>query len=909
MNRKNQIYEVFLQSKEQGFTAIEISQKLNLDRANVSSDLNKLVKEGSLVKTNSRPVVFKLQSHTLQQTNHFQNNPANSEYKYEYFYEENISLRPAIEKARSAILYPPNGMHTLILGETGVGKSAFAARMHDFAIRSNVLRKDSPFIIFNCADYANNPQLLLGQLFGVRKGAYTGATEQKGLLEKANNGILFLDEVHRLTPEGQEMLFTFIDYKLYRRLGETENERTSNVLIISATTEDPSSTLLSTFTRRIPMVITLPALRDRTYDERFTLIKRFFSEESLRLGKEIVVSANTIRSFLFYPCQNNIGQLKADIQLACAKAYADFITHKHDKIRIHSTDLNWYVKEGLFIEKKVKHSITLLNEYFEFSPTKGIISNPQMDHSADTIYDRIDTKYEELKQRGVNQDELSLLMENDIESYFTHYITSINRKLSSKENVQKIIKPEIVTLSEKVLKLAEEKLNKRFNEKILVALSLHIQTLLQRIQSNKKIHHPNITQIRDQYKNEFSVSIECVKMIEDFSNVSIPFDEVAFITMFFVYGNEDFKVPSSNVKVIVLAHGSGIAREMANVTNELLENEEVIGIDMPLSEPPQDFLIRVKDYIKSLGKLNGILLCIDMGSLAYIGDIIEAEFSIPVRVIQMVSTAHVIEASRKATLGYSLDELYQDVRNLTTFFINSHANKTKQPEFNRSVILTACLTGQGSAIAIKNILANNLVYDKEMLEIVPISLLNKEELQKMLNDISKERSIVCIVSNFDISVPFNTFHLQDVLNMKATKKIQELITYEETYLKMAETLQETISLKDAKKVISVIRRALNDIQVQTDKFFKNEDLMGIVIHMSCMIDRIQNSQPLIPFKDKEDKINSDYLLYLKIKKILQQIEESCDIIIPDDEICYLMEFYSRNDKEQEEQKKESNLLK
>ncbi|GGI16165.1 sigma 54-interacting transcriptional regulator [Gottfriedia solisilvae] len=898
MNRKNQIYEVFVQqSNAQGYTAIEIATMLNLDRANVSSDLNKLVKEGLLDKTNSRPVLFKLQLNTNSKAKHQVAVPGekpSSEYKHEYFYDENISLRPAIEKARSAILYPPNGMHTLILGETGVGKSAFAAKMHEFAIRSNILSQDSPFIIFNCADYANNPQLLLGQLFGVRKGAYTGATEQKGLLEKANNGILFLDEIHRLTPEGQEMLFTFIDYKLYRRLGETENERTSNVLIISATTEDPSSTLLSTFTRRIPMVIKLPALRDRTYEERFTLIKRFFSEESLRLGKEIVVSANTIRSFLFYPCQNNIGQLKADIQLACAKAYADFITNQNDKIRIYSTDLNWYVKEGLFIEKKVKHSITLLNEHFEFSPTKGMISNPQMDDT-DTIYDRIDTKYEELKQRGVAQDELSLLMENDIESYFTHYLTSINRKLSSKENIQKIMQPEIVTLTEKVLKLAEDKLNKKFSEKILVAFSLHIQTLLQRIQSNKKIYHPNITQIRDQYKNEFSISIECVKMIEDYTNVSIPFDEVAFITMFFVYGNEDFKEQNSNVKVIVLAHGNGIAREMASVTNELLENDEVIGIDMPLSEPPQDFLVRVKEYIKSLGKLNGILLCIDMGSLAYIGDIIEAECSIPVRVIQMVSTAHVIEASRKATLGYSLDELYQDVRNLTTFFINAHSSKKKPTEFYRSVILTACLTGQGSAIAIKNILSNNLFYDKEMIEIVPISLLNKEELQKMLNDISKERNIVCIVSNFDIHVPYNTFHLQDVLNMKATKRIQELITYEETYLKMAETLQDTISLKNAKNVISVIRRSLNDIQVQTGRFFKNEDLMGIVLHMSCMINRIQNEEPLTPFKNKEDKINSHYMLYLKMKKILQQIEEACDIIIPDDEICYLLEFYSRNE--------------
>jgi len=131
--------------------------------------------------------------------------------------------------------------------------------------------------------------------------------------------------------------------------------------------------------------------------------------------------------------------------------------------------------------------------------------------------------------------------------------------------------------------------------------------------------------------------------------------------------------------------------------------------------------------------------------------------------------------------------------------------------------------------------------------------------------------------------------------MRATKRIQELITYEETYLKMAETLQDTISLNNAKNVISVIRRSLNDIQVQTGRFFKNEDLMGIVLHMSCMINRIQNDEPLTPFKNKEDKINSHYMLYLKMKKILQQIEEACDIIIPDDEICYLLEFYSRNE--------------
>ena len=85
---------------------------------------------------------------------------------------ENTSLKIAIEKAKASILYPPNGMHTLLLGETGVGKSMFASLMHEYAIEVEQLPKDAPFIVFNCADYANNPQLLLGNYLGLKRSLY-----------------------------------------------------------------------------------------------------------------------------------------------------------------------------------------------------------------------------------------------------------------------------------------------------------------------------------------------------------------------------------------------------------------------------------------------------------------------------------------------------------------------------------------------------------------------------------------------------------------------------------------------------------------------------------------------------------------------------------------------------------------
>ena len=330
---------------KEGISASYIAEELNLNRANVSNDLNKLVIDGKAIKVKGKPTLF---------IPVIEENIVSNISIINKFSESNPSLYSAVEQAKAAILYPPNGMNILLLGETGVGKSTFASLIHTYAIEMKIKNLECPFITFDCADYANNPQLLLGQLFGVKKGSYTGAESDKvGLLEKADGGILFLDEVHRLPAEGQEMFFTFMDKGVYRRLGETESERHGNVLIITATTENPNTNLLKTFTRRIPMVITIPALKDRTMEERFNLIKQFMIEESGRLGKSIKVSINSIKAFLSYDCESNVGQLKSDIQLACAKAYADFLSNRKDSIKINSIDLPSYIKEGLY--KEIEH--------------------------------------------------------------------------------------------------------------------------------------------------------------------------------------------------------------------------------------------------------------------------------------------------------------------------------------------------------------------------------------------------------------------------------------------------------------------------------------------------------------------------------------------------------------------------
>ncbi|MDY0393732.1 sigma 54-interacting transcriptional regulator [Virgibacillus halophilus] len=193
----------------------------------------------------------------------------------------NGSLEKAIEQMRSSILYPGGGLPIILCGPTGVGKSYTAHLIHQFSIEKEVLPKAAPFISFNCAQYANNPELLSSNLFGYVKGAFTGAERTtEGMLKAADGGVLFLDEVHRLNEEGQEKLFTFLDQGVYRRMGETEGWHRADVRIIFATTLNLQKNFLKTFLRRIPIQVKIPDLEERGPREKAQFVNMFLIDES-----------------------------------------------------------------------------------------------------------------------------------------------------------------------------------------------------------------------------------------------------------------------------------------------------------------------------------------------------------------------------------------------------------------------------------------------------------------------------------------------------------------------------------------------------------------------------------------------------------------------------------------------------
>jgi transcriptional regulatory protein LevR/transcriptional regulator with AAA-type ATPase domain len=885
VKRIDAVYEK-LKEYDKGASAIEIAEALNLSRANVSSDLNKLCEEGKASKNNGRPVIFRVSKEKQYEKN---------TSAIDKFSNANQSLFTAVEQAKAAILYPPKGMNILILGDTGVGKSMFASLIHRYAIETKKLQQSAPFVTFNCADYANNPQLLISQLFGTKKGAYTGAdTDKQGLIEKANGGILFLDEVHRLPPEGQEIFFTFMDKGIYRRLGETEQERKASVLIISATTENPDSALLRTFTRRIPMVIKIPALAERSLEERFTLISSFLKEESSRLNREIMVSVNTMRAFLSYNCTNNIGQLKTDIQLACAKAYADYAAGKNAEIKINSSELPMYIREGLYKEtehRQIWNKLIGLNKrycIFDSSNDSMLFEN---DTKEESIYDMIDMRVHELQAKGVDGSDLECRMERDIEDYFTKYIYNVNKKIdiSSLEN---IIAPDVISVVEHIVNFSEERLKRILSQKIYYGMAVHIANSIERVKKNKKIINPQLNKIRTEHSEEFSVALDCLNIIERALDITMPIDEAGFIALFLVYDEKENIEYKKEVRVIVIAHGNNTATSIAEVANKLLSVNHVIGINAPLEEKPQQVLVRLKNIIMENNITSDIIILVDMGSLTTFGEEIEKDFNIKTKTIPLVSTLHVIEAARKSILGYSLEEIYKETLNVNRLIDEEHLlDENEQYSEKKLAIVTICTTGEGSARTIKDILEKNLQFDNKLLEIIPLNIVSNENIGSRIKSIAREKNVLCVVSSFNINIGIKQFGLHEVINKKAIAQIQQLIDIETTYIKMGDTLKHQFKNLDGTEVFKDIRKFITQIEENLNIKIDTEILIGTTLHIGCMIERLKSGEAIIEFEGSEEYIKSNPELYKVVKDACNVLNKKYNIYILSDEICYIMSYF------------------
>ncbi len=218
----------------------------------------------------------------------------------------------------------PTSSTVLITGESGTGKELVARAIH-----FNSPRKDAPFVVVDCGLIPDD--LLEAELFGYKKGAFTGALEHRqGLIEDAQGGTLFLDEIGNLPSGLQAKLLRLLQEKEYRPLGARESKR-ADIRVVAATNRDLKEMVRKgkfredLFYRLNIFPIHLPPLRERKEDIPL-LANHFLRKYSSELGKPIKsITAEAMKRLVEYHWPGNVRELENTIQRAVLLAEGDVI--------------------------------------------------------------------------------------------------------------------------------------------------------------------------------------------------------------------------------------------------------------------------------------------------------------------------------------------------------------------------------------------------------------------------------------------------------------------------------------------------------------------------------------------------------------------------------------------------------
>ncbi|MEB6084860.1 sigma-54-dependent transcriptional regulator [Enterococcus casseliflavus] len=674
--------------------ATSIADELKLARYNVSRDLNKLAEEGQVLKFSGRPVCFLAKElieryvgkkdeigtgMTLEEMRKLLNKYSSdhlNDYPFTELIGYNGSLENAIRQAKAALLYPPFGLHSILTGPSGSGKTTFARFMYQYAKHAGKLQIDAPYVIFNCADYSNNQHLLLDHLFGHVKHAFTGADSDKdGLISAANNGILFLDEIHRLPPEGQEMLFSIMDRGEYYRLGESSNPRKVRVLIIGATTEEFEGNILTTFLRRIPLKISMPSIKERGLAEKIKLIYFCFKQEAQKIERKLQVNEDVIRFFIQYNPVGNIGQMKNDIQLLCANALVDSISINSELIQVKLSHLSTYLIDQFYYAHSSETN-SELREKLKFLQIDEFIFAPE-EESGDDPFLLVDEEesvsYEVLETYHKYLDGKSSL------SPLKSIIHGKARELAEKQGNQqqaifKIVSRKNYEVTVNILKSIASRERYHLEESNIKSLALHLDTLIEKItegysfRDNAFLEHKRPNELA--MEKEIGVAEQICREISNQLEVQLPESEKYFISLYLKAMNE--KYTEKKIGVLILMHGTSAATDLANTANQLLNVDHAVGLNMPLSQSVGDTLEKATELIKQVDQGKGVVILSDMGSLNMFGDIITKKTGIPTKTIKMVTTPMVIEATRKSLLPkMSITELSEDIVEQSAYIGNS----------------------------------------------------------------------------------------------------------------------------------------------------------------------------------------------------------------------------------------------
>lgn len=877
------------------FTSSALLIEFNLSRTLINQILKELYNHHMIIKIQNKPIYF-FHKEMLEKKYHV----SNLKDKYDSIedimnalqvsktnnvFSELIgyrgSLRYCLEQCKASVMYPGNGLPVLLHGESGTGKSNLANLMFKYAKVKKVIDEEANMITINCAEYANNPELFLTNLFGYVKGAFTDAVDEKqGILSLCNGGYLFLDEVHCLSAECQEKIFLFMDKGIYHKVGDNENWYSSNVRIIFATTEEPKDCLLKTLLRRIVLIIEMPSFDNYSSREKREFLYRFILQETMKINQEILISKNAMQSLLQHHFSGNVGELKNVIRASVANAYVI----QHEKVIIHTSNLpieflggtlstiNHNLRESNIVSLDELCSFTVsnyqfneLNEYL-LKVYKEYIEDNMLNDFWDKAYNKLEKFIDYLFFDKIEKSQIDTKLMEIIENMF-HLLH------------QKHLGYQLSHIQLEIISRMISEMNEVSDAFILF----------------QEEHQDEIAEllifIKNNYSDEYNICYDFLRMIHR----SVLFEQfdihlIDFIVLLHYFGkNQNRNLTSA----VIIAHGYSIASGIAEVANHMLEQKIFDALDMPFDVDLEHIVHKLITFLKQRQLDEELLILVDMGSLEEIHRYLGEHFPINIGIVNNVNTRLALDIGNRLKLGEPLEEILVKSTSANQCRYLYARNKVR-----KDVILSVCDTGRGTANIIAKLIEISMPKNKDIL-ILPydIGSIQNMKFGKKRMDKYNIISVVGTKNPHIDSCPFisieeliyhqNTDRIAQLFQMKITKEeIEEFkkrITRNFSYQQITgllEVIQPEKIIRDVDFIVDFLRKELRIV-------FSSGTTLLLYIHISCLVERLIMNKYLDKYENLEkfEEENKDFIKI--VKKAFEHIELTYNVVIPISEIAYI----------------------
>ena len=698
------------QLNQNGVDALNCSLDLQLDRANVSRDLNTLWKNGDAIKIQGKPVYYldyaMLTQHypdcffpsVVGKDENFNNylsqkaavQSANDDEEILDSLDEIIgatgSLSEAVLNAKSAVSYPPYGIPCLIHGPNGVGKTSFSYHMINYARKK---RNDPkmPVMTVYCQNYQDDPSLFMQALNGSEKKA--GLKGNDSIFKLCENGVVILEQIQFLPFSCQNALASIINAASFHNI--LQSAATPLTTMIIATTDcDEQDERISPLSTSFPIHLQIKDIESRGIYEKIELILDLFRLEAKHIHTDIAVHKDIIALLAAKKFPGNLNQMRNEIQICCSKVYLENPGNKFRKVYVTYQALSIDLLSQSEANSKVNSiAISLLSciesDYAQF--------NADGTSQSAAIFKNAPNKFNEHRlNQFVNELNIDVGELDNMENYVRENISVLKDCPPPQlDAIKKSINPYVYQLT--LAKLSQRpffsKLKK--NVQLLYGILLHISNYLKRAHEETSSASQPQSITSQFYPNEYLLAKDIYQSLAQVYNFEVVEREIDFLCSYLVIATQ--WADHVNIAILLICHGDSVASQYVDYIKRTIEGNYILDcIDYNETMQLNDCLELASIKANQINQGAGVLVLTDIEPLTSIGSYIQKNLHIPCRTISNVSLnmlIHFVEASMSAY--NNLDTVSNEIKmpepssNPTGKHINNFIDQIKDKVISKTV--------------------------------------------------------------------------------------------------------------------------------------------------------------------------------------------------------------------------------